>query len=194
LTAGPYDYQFPSFSSTDQWIICSRTEDSTAQICVVPAGGGSSTDITTSPTLKCYPEWSPDDQWAAYEEQSSTDGGDEQSHVVRVKVDLTGILNPEAQVALPLKFDLLPPTPNPAPGKVKLRYTIPRTTGLTLGVYDIAGRELARLISNQRTNPGVYTQTWNCLDGRGRPIGNGIYFLRLFTGIDCIERKLAVVR
>jgi flagellar hook assembly protein FlgD len=58
---------------------------------------------------------------------------------------------------------------------------VPRTTRLSLKVYDISGKQVTNLVRNQKAKPGFYNQVWNCTDGRGRKVGNGVYFYRLVS-------------
>ena len=70
---------------------------------------------------------------------------------------------------------------NPARGFVALRIGLPDAAPVTLGVFDLAGRELARLAEG--TYPaGWHRVTWNGSGRDGRPVPNGVYLVRLVSG------------
>jgi hypothetical protein len=73
--------------------------------------------------------------------------------------------------------------PNPARGQVF--FTIHATAALgepsSLRVYDVAGRML-RTMEIGAVEAGATNLTWDGLDGRGRAVTSGLYFLQLVAG------------
>ena len=84
-------------------------------------------------------------------------------------------------VATPLVFRVHPPRPNPFGADLAVRYDLPEPTPVTVDVYDAAGRRVARLLGGGMQPAGQHRVTWNGADGRGRPVGSGIYFIRFIT-------------
>src|SRR5262245_52053345 len=68
--------------------------------------------------------------------------------------------------------------PNPATEGVRLSFTVPTRSFVDLAVYDLMGRRLKTLRSEDMA-PGVYAPAWNGDDERGRRVPGGIYFARL---------------
>jgi flagellar hook assembly protein FlgD len=62
-----------------------------------------------------------------------------------------------------------------------------------LAVFDIAGREVARLASG-RYAPGEHSVLWVGTDRVGRTLPSGAYIYRLETGGVRLVRKLAILR
>lgn len=61
-------------------------------------------------------------------------------------------------------------------------------------VYDVRGRLVARLLDEDRIDPGESRIAWNRRDSSGRPVGSGVYFVRLRTSRASATGKLVVVR
>jgi hypothetical protein len=59
-----------------------------------------------------------------------------------------------------------------------------------VSLYDAAGRRI-RTLENGRFAPGFHTTTWDGLDGEGRPVSGGIYFLNL--RVEGQSRQMKVV-
>ena len=76
-------------------------------------------------------------------------------------------------------FRLAQNYPNPAPGRTSISFTLPREQSVSLGLYDVAGRLVARLADGPHA-AGVHTVRW---DGtrEGVPASPGVYFYRLST-------------
>jgi C1A family cysteine protease len=86
-----------------------------------------------------------------------------------------------------------PVRPNPANGAVALRYSLPTAGPLRLSVYDIAGREVARLVDGN-VQSGSHEVRWNSTDGDGSPLSAGLYFTRLEAGSGIRTQKLILIR
>lgn len=84
--------------------------------------------------------------------------------------------------------------PNPFRDGTVIRYDVPRDRpDVLVTVYDLAGRRVATLVDGVQP-PGAHFVEWNGLDAEGRPVGAGVYFVRLETG-DLVEtRKIARLR
>lgn len=88
----------------------------------------------------------------------------------------------------PSVFNLQPLFPNPVSSEVTVRYGIPRNTNLSLGLYDLTGREVRSIYSGKQ-RAGYHTVK---LSTSGLP--NGIYFLRLKTDSFIKVQKLTILR
>ncbi len=77
---------------------------------------------------------------------------------------------------LPTGFALHPNIPNPFTGATEISYTLTRTAPVRLVVYDVNGREVARLV-DARQGAGSYRVTWNA-----EGLASGVYLCRLTAG------------
>lgn len=69
------------------------------------------------------------------------------------------------------------PLPNPARDEVSYRISVARAMSVAVGVFDVGGRLVERLI-DRVLEPGVHDLSWPVPAGRQRP-AQGMYYLRL---------------
>ena len=88
----------------------------------------------------------------------------------------------------PEKFRLGKASPNPLRGRAELEYTLPETSEVSIAVYDVLGRRVARLVDAKRRTGVHQTQ----VDAGALPSGK--YFVRMQVGTFRQTRQLTVVR
>jgi hypothetical protein len=71
-------------------------------------------------------------------------------------------------------------SPNPS-RTARVTFSLPRAADVELGVYDLAGRQVATL-ARGRLEAGPYTKFWTGKDDGGQQMGAGVYFYRLKVG------------
>jgi hypothetical protein len=80
--------------------------------------------------------------------------------------------------APPLVSGLRPPVPNPTRGTTAVSYALAQAGRVQLGVYDVSGRLVRRLVDGER-RAGVETVVWNGTAESGARLQAGMYFVRL---------------
>ncbi len=88
---------------------------------------------------------------------------------------------------------LLAPWPNPFNPAVNLTCELETPSRATLAIYDVAGREVARLLGGEQP-AGRHVLRWRGQDGGGRDLPAGLYFARLITPRRSETRKLMLLR
>jgi hypothetical protein len=88
-------------------------------------------------------------------------------------------------------FDLAPIRPNPMRGGGQISFTVPTKSVIRLSVFDLQGREVARLAEGSH-EPGRYSVDW---DGPSRRhLQSGVYFVRFDApGVHRV-RRLVLMR
>jgi hypothetical protein len=76
---------------------------------------------------------------------------------------------------------LAPVQPNPLRRDGRIGFELDRRADVTLGVYDVQGRHVARIASGS-FDAGWFDVTWDGRDRRGRPVPSGLYVVRLEAG------------
>ncbi len=84
-------------------------------------------------------------------------------------------------------------SPNPAPFRTTLRFTLPQAGPATLRVYDLSGR-FVRTLSDGIRGAGRHSVEWNGRDESGRIVAVGPYFVRLASGGHEVARKVMLIR
>jgi hypothetical protein len=78
--------------------------------------------------------------------------------------------------------------PNPFLRSTTIGYVSTRTAPVRLGVYDLGGARVRRLVPGP-TEPGRHEVVWDGRDDSGAPVRPGIYFCVLQTsGARAVER------
>jgi hypothetical protein len=70
--------------------------------------------------------------------------------------------------------------PEPFTQLTTLRYGLARPGPVVLAIYSVEGRLIRSLVTGAQA-AGAYEATWDGLDGNGRPVTSGRYFIRLTT-------------
>lgn len=112
------------------------------------------------------------------------------SQNTRILYDASGI-TPTGIVKnteIPDKFSLLQNYPNPFNPVTYIKFTIPNNLFVTLSVFDLTGKEVARLI-NGELNPGSYT-----LDFDASKLSSGVYFYKLTAGEYSDIKKMMLIK
>lgn len=98
------------------------------------------------------------------------------------------------EVTVPTVYELGQNYPNPFNSATTIRYSVPHDQQIDLSVYDLAGQQIATLVSGLRTT-GRYHVRWDAVDDSGRRLASGVYIyrLRLASGTEK-SRKLLLLR
>ncbi|MEO0092261.1 MAG: T9SS type A sorting domain-containing protein, partial [candidate division WOR-3 bacterium] len=83
--------------------------------------------------------------------------------------------------------------PNPAKSAMRIRYSLPIESKVSLQLYDIAGR-LVKTLVNEEKKPGNYSLTFNTKTLGSCPLRAGVYFLSLQTEKKRIIERLVVMK
>jgi hypothetical protein len=73
---------------------------------------------------------------------------------------------------------LAPASPNPTHGDTHIRFAIPKTGPVTLGIFDQQGRRVRQLVDGT-LSAGAHEVRWDGRDAAGRQVPSALYFYRL---------------
>jgi hypothetical protein len=96
----------------------------------------------------------------------------------------TGPTPPTAQ-----DFRLYQNYPNPFNPETHIQFDLRNAAEVTLTVYDVTGREVARLLDQAAIPAGTQTCEFD-----GRVLASGVYFYRLETPAQSITRKMILLK
>jgi hypothetical protein len=98
---------------------------------------------------------------------------------------LTGV---KESPAIARSFNLSQNYPNPFNPSTTIAFTLPSRSFVTLKIFDILGRELATIVSEELP-AGNYTRQWNASN-----MSSGVYFYRLEAGSSTQTKKLILLK
>ncbi len=83
--------------------------------------------------------------------------------------------------------------PNPFGPETSIRWVLPESGPVTVGIYDLAGR-LVRAFAPARLDAGEQTLVWDGLSDDGRAVPSGVYFCRVTGGGASEVGKVVLIR
>jgi 1,4-alpha-glucan branching enzyme len=84
-------------------------------------------------------------------------------------------------LGIPTEFALDQNYPNPFNPTTTIRFQLPQSSFVRLMVYDLLGREVAKLVEGG-VNAGLHVASWDGRRSDGLQVGSGVYFYRLEAG------------
>ena len=88
----------------------------------------------------------------------------------------------------PTRFDLKQNYPNPFNPTTTIPFSIPSNSYVSLKIYDLLGREIATIVSEEMP-AGSYSRQWNASE-----LSSGIYFYRIQAGNFIETKKLVLLK
>ena len=99
-----------------------------------------------------------------------------------VDVDEKGLTN------IPSYYELKQNYPNPFNPSTIIKYTVPKSSRVTITVFDILGNKLETL-TNEEKPAGAYELTWSAYN-----LPSGVYFYKLRTGKFIQTKKMLLLK
>jgi hypothetical protein len=84
-------------------------------------------------------------------------------------------------------------TPNPFNPTTTIRFSLPASETVTLGIYSANGALVRMLVDDVRER-GDYSVTWDGRDTAGSPVSSGVYFYRLTAGKFRDTKKMVLLK
>ncbi len=126
------------------------------------------------------------DNWATAFEQYS---------FVNVKlVGTTGLENKTVNGQIPDEFSLEQNYPNPFNPVTTIYYSLPKTSDVTIAVFNMLGQKVKTLIDAKDQKAGVYNVVWNGKDQFENQVSSGIYFYCIRADNFTRTKKMILLR
>jgi hypothetical protein len=90
-------------------------------------------------------------------------------------------------------FVLMQNYPNPFNPTTTIRYELASIGKIKLSVYDVLGREI-KVLLDVRQAAGSYSVVWDGRDQHGRPVGSGVYLIKMVTDNNRSVKKMLLVK
>ena len=138
-------------------------------------------DTTITVPFQIDPAW--DDQKmavVAWAQDSGAHFSDSAAAVLQsARIDVPSFLGVAQRTAAVSRQDrMLTIYPNPLRREATISYQLPRAARVTAAVYNLDGQRIA-LLRDADQPAGEYTLAWRANDPQGRPLPQGVYFIRV---------------
>ena len=114
--------------------------------------------------------------------QVDYDGTFRYSDEVEVEVDFA-----------PSDYALLQNYPNPFNPNTKIQFQVPRTSSVTVKIYDMLGQVVSTLFAGEVVS-GTYTANWNGLNDAGVQMSSGSYIYKMVAGDFVQSKKMLLLK
>ncbi len=127
----------------------------------------------------------------AFEDRNLNSG----KYLYRLKqVDVNGNyeyfdLQSAVEVGVPSKYSLGQNYPNPFNPVTKINFDLPEDSRITMVVYDVTGREVAKIVNNEFRKAGYHTIQFN-----GSSFASGVYFYSISTESYVMTKKMLLIK
>jgi hypothetical protein len=140
--------------------------------------------------LQAHPDWTPQQVREALMMTASDPENPDNQYGWGI-IDVMGTINYQFMeivnsVIVPVDYSISRPFPNPFNPMIHFNVSIFQQSNITLTIFDIYGKEVERLWSNNIVK-GVYTIQWNA-DG----VSSGVYFINLNGKNGSVNRKICL--
>jgi hypothetical protein len=93
---------------------------------------------------------------------------------------------------VPAAFAVLPSAPNPFSTETRISFALPAERYVVVSIYDVGGQRVRTLLNESR-EAGRHDVLWNGRDDEGRPLANGVYWVRVKAGTEGAARRIVLV-
>ena len=94
---------------------------------------------------------------------------------------------------MPIAYRLEANYPNPFNPSTTIRYQLAKAAPTTLTVYNVLGKAVRTLVSEQQS-AGNYSIQWDGRDNNGRAVASGVYIYTLQSGSFTESRRMALLK
>lgn len=92
------------------------------------------------------------------------------------------------------RLALLENVPNPFNPMTEIFFEMPNSGEVDIRVFDLTGRVVRRLTSNEVYQAGRHSVPWNGRCDRGRKVAAGSYLVRMRVGGEIHQRKIMLMK
>ena len=183
-------------------IFAKNTEDNVVEIAIPRSPINAGTDIrpwlyVVGDQIWDYEEYVPNPIIDGFEEYYSIDYNfisGSSVHRLGVNPPLTSVDDDEYNSTSVEGFGLVSNFPNPFNPSTTIEFTLPEPAKVKVEVFDILGRRVSTLISNQELNAGPQRLVWNGKSDSGVQMVSGAYIYRISSDKYSVSNKMMLLK
>ncbi len=124
---------------------------------------------------------------------SKTDKGETSEYSAPALFSTGNIVTDINEITLPNEFILYQNYPNPFNPSTVIKYQLPKSAYVILKVYDLIGREIKTLISQEQP-AGIYSISWDGEDNYGNKVASGAYLYQIIANDFVSTKKMLLIK
>jgi hypothetical protein len=110
-----------------------------------------------------------------------------------VTIMTTSVKDAVANAEIPTAYALRQNHPNPFNPETEIIYELPRTSQVTLVVFNLLGKKVKTLV-NEAMPAGRHTARWDGTDGARKGVSSGIYLYRMEAGGLVFQKSMTLLK
>lgn len=110
-----------------------------------------------------------------------------------IVLGITGIEQQNEGSVIPKEFSVSQNYPNPFNPSTVINYEIPKTSFVSIKIYNMLGQEIKTLINSEK-QPGTYSVQWNGDNEFGQKVASGAYIYRIVAGSYVKTMKMVLLK
>ena len=100
----------------------------------------------------------------------------------------------EDDVNVPEEYNLFQNMPNPFNAITTIRFNLPEEGQVIFTIYDVLGRKVVTLVSNEQYSSGSHSVSWDGKDQLGNRVSSGVYLYQIQAGNFIQARKMVLLK
>jgi hypothetical protein len=96
--------------------------------------------------------------------------------------------------SVPESYNLYQNYPNPFNPTTTIQFALPSESIVTMEIFNVLGKKVTTLISNERLGSGSYNIAWNGRDEGGQSVASGMYIYRLNAGDYVASKSMLMLK
>jgi hypothetical protein len=118
--------------------------------------------------------------------------------IILVDINTQKVMNVEVNLiygtpSLPLDYILFQNYPNPFNPSTSVKFQVPKTSDVTIKIYDMLGQEVRTLFAGEVLR-GNYTVDWDGMNNAGVKMSSGTYIYRMTAGEFVQSKKMVLLK
>ena len=111
----------------------------------------------------------------------------------QLQIKKNGVTDISKENEVPTNYNLSQNYPNPFNPSTIINYSLPKSSFVTIKIYDMLGREVKTLINSEQ-NSGTHNIQWNGDNNFGSKVSSGTYIYSIRTGDFYQARKMILLK
>jgi len=99
-----------------------------------------------------------------------------------------------ADGSIPEKFSLGTAYPNPFNPLINIPFSIEKPRYLSIHIFDIAGRKVNTITTNQFFQAGIYKKIWDGYSHQGKNVSSGTYIIQITSEKNIYNQKITYIK
>ncbi|MFZ2323036.1 MAG: T9SS type A sorting domain-containing protein, partial [Ignavibacteriaceae bacterium] len=111
----------------------------------------------------------------------------------QLQIKKNGVTDVSKETEVPTNYNLSQNYPNPFNPSTIINYSLPKSSFVTIKIYDMLGREVKTLINSEQ-NSGTHNIQWNGDNNFGSKVSSGTYIYSIRTGDFYQAKKMILLK